>query len=235
MNPPSKRCLETCQALPELALGIGDGEERALALEHLAGCADCRRELEELSGVADDLLALVPEREPPAGFEARVLERLTAREVPARPLRRRRRLKRLGFAGAALAGAAAMAVALTLSYSPDRRLAAQYRAALQGAHGKYFQSARLRAPDGQQVGTVFAYQGSPSWLFYVLDGGSGDGTFREQVVTRSGRPITLPPFRLVSGSWGVATPVPLRDIALVRLEHNPRGPTLQANLPVVER
>jgi hypothetical protein len=235
MNPPSKRCAETWQALPELALGIGDGEERALALDHLAGCADCRRELEELSGVADDLLALVPEREPPAGFEARVLERLKAREVPARPPRRRRRLRQLAFAGAALAGAAAMAVALTLSYNPDRRLAAQYRAALQGAHGQYFQSARLRTQDGRQVGTVFGYQGSPSWMFYALDGGYRDGVYSEEIVTRSGRSITLPPFRLVAGSWGIATPVPLRDIARVRLARDPRGPTLQANLPVVER
>src|SRR5919204_6374894 len=147
MSPPrpGRQCAETWRTLPELTLGIADGEERALALEHLAGCRDCRRELEELSAITDDLLTLVPEREPPAGFEARVLERMKAEKKapePARP-RRRWRLRRLSFAGAALAGAAAMAIALTLSYGPDRRLATQYRQALPGPHGQFFQSPPL--------------------------------------------------------------------------------------------
>jgi hypothetical protein len=233
MSPPSRRCTDTWQTLPELALGIADGGQRADALQHLAGCSDCRRELEELSAVADDLLAFVPEREPPAGFEARVLERVKARQAPARPPRRR--LRRLSFAGAVVAAAAVTAALLTISYSPDRRLAAQYRAALNGAHGSYFQSAQLRTPAGQPVGTVFAYQGSPSWMFYVLGSGNRDGVFSEQIVTRAGRSVTLPSFRLVASSWGIATPIPLRDIALVRLRREPGGPTLEANLPVVER
>jgi hypothetical protein len=233
MDPASRRCSDTWETLPELALGIADGEQRALALEHLASCANCRRELEELSAIADDLLALAPEREPPPAFEARVLERLTARHAPARPPRLR--LRRLGFAGAVLAGAAAAAIAVTLAYAPDHRLATQYRAALDGAHGKYFQSARLRSPDGARVGTVFAYEGSPSWLFYVLGGRYSTGLYREQLVTRSGRTVNLQPFRLASASWGVAIPVPLRDVALVRLARAEGGPPLEAELPVVER
>jgi len=55
------------------------------------------------------------------------------------------------------------------------------------------------------------------------------------VVTRSGRSITLPPFRAVAASWRVATPVSVRDIALVRLIREPGGPALEAPLPVVER
>jgi hypothetical protein len=234
MSPHSRRCAETWQTLPELALGIADGEERARALEHLPGCPGCQRDLEELSAIADDLLALVPEREPPAGFEARVLARLRAGQAPARPSRRRR-FRQLGFAAAALAGAAAMAVALTLSYGPDRRLAHQYRTALQGANGKYFASARLRAPDGTRVGTVFGYQGSPSWLFYVLDGAHSTGIYREQIITRSGRSISLPRFGLAAASWGIATPVPVRDIARVRLVRAPHGPPFEAELPIVKR
>src|SRR4051812_47051770 len=108
MNPPDTRCADTRGILPELALGIADGEERALALEHLAGCTDCRRELEELSAIADDLIALAPRREPPVGFEGRVLEALRTRQVPKRPARRRR-LRRLSFAAAVIAAAAATA------------------------------------------------------------------------------------------------------------------------------
>jgi hypothetical protein len=233
MNPPSGPCAEIRTVLPELALGIADGEERALALEHLTSCADCRRELEELSAVADDLVALAPRREPPAGFEGRVLERLKVRRAPKRPARLG--LRRLSFAAAVLGAAAATAIGMNLSYSSDRQLASQYRAALQGAHGRYFQSAQLHAPNGEQAGIVFGYQGSPSWLFYVLSGRYGNGLYREQIVTRSGETVTLPPFRLVAGSWGIATPIPLREIARVKLIRQPHGPALEAPLPIIER
>ena len=236
MNPPRTECSGIRSMLPELALGIADGEERAEALSHLAGCPDCRHELERLSSTADDLLDLAPRREPPAGFEGRVLEQLQARREPARPRRRSRpRLKRLSLAGAVLASVAATAIGMNLAYSSDRHLASQYRAALQGANGKYFQSSHLRGPAGSQAGIVFGYQGSPSWLFYVLDGRFSHGLYREQIVTRSGHAVTLPPFRLVARSWGIATPVPLRDIALVRLIREPSGAALEAPLPPVER
>jgi Putative zinc-finger len=240
MNPPSStHCAETRELLPELALGIADGEDRAAALEHISGCAGCRRQLEELSFVADDLVALAPRREPPAGFEARVVDRLELSRTPApragRPRLRRTRLRRFGFAAAVVAAAAATAIAMNVSYSSDRHLASQYRAALQGAHGKYFQSAPLTTRQGEQVGIVFGYQGSPSWLFYVLRGPYRTGLYREQIVSRSGRSISLPPFRLVAASWGVATPIPLRDVALVRLIRQPDGSSLEAPLPVVDR
>jgi hypothetical protein len=230
MNRPDSSCAEIRELLPELALGIADGEERALALEHTGDCAGCRRELQELSTLADDLIAVAPGQEPPVGFEGRVLGRLRPRRSPRR--RARRGLVRLGFAAAV---GAAVAIAMTISYSSDRRLASQYRAALQGAHGQYFQTARLRAPDGSVAGTVFAYQGSPSWLFYVLGGPYRNGVYNEQVVTRSGRAVSLPRFRLVEGSWGIVSPVALRNIGRVRLVREPRGPTLEAALPIVER
>jgi hypothetical protein len=234
MDPPSTDCARTRETLPELALGIADGQQRALALEHVAGCSDCRRELEELSALADDLIALAPEREPPPGFANRALARIAAPQTRRRPATRGLRLRRLAFAAAVPAAAAATALAMSVSYSADRRIAAQYRAALQSAHGKYFQSARLHAPGGQMAGIVFAYQGSPSWLFYVLDERYRRGLYREQIVTRSGRTLALPPFRLIDGSWGIATPVPVRDVALVKLTGQP-GPALRATLPVVEQ
>jgi hypothetical protein len=226
-------CAEIRELLPELALGIADGKDRALVLEHTGGCEECRRELEELSMIANDLVALAPPREPPGGFEGRVLERLRLGRAARRP--RRRAFRRLGLAAAVAAAVAVTAVVMTLSYSSDRRLASQYRAALHGAHGQYFQSARLRAADGRLVGNVFGYQGSPSWLFYVLDGRYNRGLYREQIVTRAGKSVTLPRFRLVAASWGIVTPIPLRDIARVRLIREPHGPTFEASVPTVER
>ena len=234
MSPSSPDCATIRETLPELALGIADGEQRARALEHISGCSDCRRELEEISSLTDELIALAPEREPPPGFENRVLERLAIHQPRRRPMWRRR-LGRLAFAAAVPAVAAATALAMSISYSSDRKLASQYRAALQGAHGKYFQSARLHAPAGAVAGVVFAYEGSPSWLFYTLRGSYAGGLYKEQILTRSGRTVTLPPFKLSHASWGIATPVPVRDIAFVKLTRQPRGASLTATLPVVER
>ena len=233
MGPSSPDCAKIRDTLPEIALGIADGEQRALALEHIGACPDCRRALEELSSLADELTALAPQHEPPPGFENRVLDRLDIRQPTRRPARRR--LRRLAFAGAVPAVAAATALAMSISYSSDLRLANQYRAALMGAHGTFFQSAHLNTPARQKAGIVFAYQGSPSWMFYTLDGRDGNGPYHEQIVTRSGRTLSLPPFKVVNGSWGIATPVPVRDIALVRLIPQPGGATLTATLPVIER
>jgi hypothetical protein len=217
--------------LPELALGIASGEDRAAALEHLGMCADCRKVLAELSATADDLLELAPEVEPPAGFETRVLERIGARK---RPTTTRRRPRLVGVVAAAASAAAVTAIALILAYSGDHRLASQYRAALQNADGRYFASAHLRTATGHDAGVVFSYQGAPSWLLYVVRGPYRSGTYTEQIRTRSGDTISLEPFKFSTTSWAVTTPVPVRNIAAVKLVQHTTGTTLKASLPVVD-
>src|SRR5262245_50753476 len=151
----------------ELALDIADGAERAEALEHLAGCAECRRAVAELSEVTDELLLRAPEREPPVGFESRVLARL---EQSQPVIRRRRRARRALFALAPAAVGAVLATVAVLGFtSDDRRLAGEYREALSAAHGSSFEAARLRAPGGLPAGVVYAYRGRKSWIFLYLD------------------------------------------------------------------
>src|SRR5690242_12332087 len=163
---PSWRSLMRCDELQhvaaELALGVADGKTRADALAHLSGCPECRRAVQELADVADALLLLAPEHEPSPGFELEVLDR-----VGLRPQTRRRRIRRwIPTASVAiLAAAAATAAALVFSYQSDRQLASYYRATLANAHGQYFQTAELQAPDGRRAGELFLYQGSPSWIF----------------------------------------------------------------------
>jgi anti-sigma-K factor RskA len=70
------RCDEFAEVAAELALGVLTGRERARALAHLDGCETCREQVRELSMAGDELLALLPPAEPPAGFESRVLDRL---------------------------------------------------------------------------------------------------------------------------------------------------------------
>jgi predicted anti-sigma-YlaC factor YlaD len=134
-------CEEVRALAPELALGIAVGEERAHALEHLLACPACRRYLEELSSVADDLLLLAPTQEPPVGFESRVLEELEERS--GRPERRRRR-PLIAVAAAAVA-ALVTASAMWLAFDDDRDLADRYRETLAVANGKYLTAAPLSA------------------------------------------------------------------------------------------
>src|SRR3954452_19634464 len=75
-------CAEMDPLAPEIALGIVTGDERATALVHLEDCPLCRQLVDDLSAVADDLLLLAPEAEPPIGFEARAAARIAAAATP---------------------------------------------------------------------------------------------------------------------------------------------------------
>ena len=69
-------CREFSDVAAELALGVLTGRERAQALAHLDHCASCREEVRQLTATGEGLLGLLPNMEPPAGFEARVMDRL---------------------------------------------------------------------------------------------------------------------------------------------------------------
>jgi hypothetical protein len=71
-------CDQFHEITPDLALGLLAGHDRGAALNHLVACSRCRRQLESLVQVADDLLLLAPAVEPEIGFESRVMARLAA-------------------------------------------------------------------------------------------------------------------------------------------------------------
>jgi hypothetical protein len=216
------RCEETRQQAAELALGIVEGEERGRALEHLAKCPDCRGEVEKFSEVADELLLLAPHREAPVGFESRVLGDL----LPAPQPKRRRRL-RLVLAPAA---AALAAVGITLAIvAPDLRLASHYRHTLDQANGKEFESYALRGPGDTHVGTVFSYEGSPSWVHVDVDPGHRSGLTAAELVTDDGSQVHLRWFHLdPAGGSGGSIPVDPNRVSVLRLSGAPDSQTLVA-------
>jgi hypothetical protein len=225
-------CEHTRQTAAELALGIADGADRAQALRHIAECAECRRAVEELSQVADELLMLAPEREPPMGFESRVLARL--QPPPSTAPRRVRRWRRALVVLAPPVAAAALAVGVVLGATrDDHRLAEQYRATLAEAHGSYFEAARLRAPGDVPAGVVYAYRGTPSWIFVYVDAAHRSTTYSVELATTSGKRVPLPSFRIdpATGSAGVAIPLDIHSVAAVRLVGSERGDVLEAPLP----
>lgn len=205
------RCEEIRELAPELALGIVEGEERGRALKHLADCPDCRRRVEDLTEVADELLLLAPEKEAPVGFESRVLRRV----LPAPRPRRRRRL------GLVLAPAAAAlaAVAITLGIvSDDLDLASDYRQTLEEANGRGFYASPLQSDGGARAGTVFSYVGSPNWLLITVDPAYRGDPQSAKLVMDDGRQIPLRWFHLdASGSSGGGVAVDLHHVSVVRL------------------
>jgi Putative zinc-finger len=228
------RCEEVRELAPEIALGIADGEARAEALRHLSGCEGCRRALEQLSEVADELLLVAPVQEPSAGFESRVVEAMGLQERQDR-----RRLPRwltprwlAPRLGPALATAVIAVAAMTAVYHDDHQTAQRYRETLAQANGSYFQAAPLKEGSGARAGVAFGYEGSPSWLLLTVDAGHRDAVKRAELVTRDGRTIPLRSLGLDSeGSWGGAIPVSLYDVASVRLLGARHGDVLRASFP----
>jgi hypothetical protein len=221
-------CEETRELAAELALGIADGADRARALRHLAECAECRRSVEELSAVVDELLLVAPQHEPPAGFESRVVSQI----APPRPARRRRRrLFLVPVAAAAASAALAVGVVLGLT-SDDRRIADQYRETLAAANGSYFEATRLQDADGRRAGLVYGYRGTPSWIYVDLYTGR-EADYRAELVLTSGQRVPLPTFELdpATGSAGRAIPVDLERVDRVELVGKRDGDVLTATLP----
>jgi hypothetical protein len=179
---------------PDVALGILTGEERAVALAHLEGCAACRADVASLAGVADELLLTGPEATPPEGFDRRVLARLTevrAAEAPSparssrpahlhRRARRRRPDRRRLAVGATLAAAAAavVLVAAVLVTSDDPPSSTAERAEMTTGVGEVVGTATVRSGNPATVAVdVPGWEeavpaGATYWLAIELDDGS---------------------------------------------------------------
>jgi hypothetical protein len=220
-------CEELKDLAPELALGTIDGEERAEALRHLATCGECRRLVDQLTTVADELLMVAPVQEPPAGFESRAIDALGfQRRTPRGRLARRL----LVWLGAPVAAAAVTAVAIVGVYHDDHVTAERYRTTLEQANGKYFQAEPLRDGTGAEAGVAFGYQGSPSWIVVTVDRGHRGQVATAELVMRGQRTMRLPGFDLgPDGSWGGAIPVNLHDVSAIRLIGDRPGEVLEAS------
>lgn len=219
------RCADLADTLAEVATGAASGPDRALLLRHLTGCEDCRRELDELTRVADAVLLIAPEHEPPAGFEGAVLARLTPTSAPTR---RRRFARPLLYAAAAAVLALGGAAAAWLSTGDDRDLAAAYRDTLDVANGRYFAAADLLEPSGGSAGTVFLYEGEPSWLFVVVRDAPAPGEY--DVVVDAGASSTVVGSCVVESttcSVGTTIDAHVYDVDEVRLV-SPSGTALTA-------
>jgi Putative zinc-finger len=188
------RCSQLRDVAPEVALGLLTGEERAVALAHLEGCAACRAEVAALAGVADELLLTGPEAMPPDGFDRRVLARLTevrAVEAPSltrrggpahlrgRAGRRRPDRRRLAVGATLVAGAAAMVlVAAILAIRDDPATPTAERAEMTTGVGEVVGTATVRSGNPATVAVDVpgwdeaVPAGATYWVAVEMDDGS---------------------------------------------------------------
>lgn len=218
-------CAEIRELIPDLVAGAVSAADRARMDGHVAACAGCRRAVDDALAMAGELLGLIPEREPPAGFDAAVLGRLSPpaaahpgrdgidrdRPVPARTRRDRTR-RALLAAAAGIAVAALAGGAVWRATADDRMLADGYRDTLAVADGQYFLAWKLRAADGSPAGVVYAYQGRPSWVFITV---TAPGSYEVRLRTRAGTETILGSFS--AASWGSAIDAAVHDLAEIRL------------------
>lgn len=194
--------------LAELALGILSGRDRLAVLEHAASCDRCSVELERLSLVADALLVLAPEVEPPVGFELRLAERLRAPARPRHGLTRRR-------AGMLAAAAVLLAV---LGFGVGSYVGPPGMNVRSPSAEANLTSATLSA-HGHVMGEVMVSAGTPTWMFMTVDAGTWSSTVSCEVTLTGGRVVTIGVFRLSDGygAWGAPLPAAAHDVRSARL------------------
>jgi hypothetical protein len=184
-------CVDVRGLIPEAALELLSGTERAEVLDHLDGCESCRELMHDLSEVADDLVLLAPNGEPPSGFEQRVLARI----VPVRPRRRR----------AVVAGAIAAAVLAVVAFAAGRAVSST----------SSVREVAMRAPSGEVVGDAYLHGGDPTWVFVAVPGWSNNSTaYRLRVTYLDGTTSEIKG----SGSWGTVLPgdpEQVRELAVI--------------------
>lgn len=231
-------CQSVRPLLAELAIGAATGHDRADAVRHVGGCPSCRHEVAELARAADDLLLLVPEREPPPGFETAVAQRIAdlADPRPRRgrwPVRVGRGLSRPAVtvsrrlsAGAVRVAAAAVVLAITAAggaaaaywqAASDRHLADRYRQTI--AASGYPTATAVTSTSGTVVGHLFLYQGSPPWAMVTITDAPQPGNYTMVVLTTSGRSYSVGVCAVTgrNGTAGYALTVPVTQIAAIEL------------------
>jgi len=199
-------CAAFGELVPELALGLLDGRERAAALAHAARCDACQHELTALGEVADDLVTLTPAIEPPPGFETRVLAALRAGQPRRSPFGQPARRVRVLAAAAAVAAGVALggwALAGGFSESPTQYAAGAVSAPLMVG--------------GHQMGEVTFTRSA--WLTMAVEGGPPSATVTCQVLHRNGDVVTVGSFQLADGQgyWAAAVPGGSADVVAARL------------------
>jgi hypothetical protein len=199
---------QQCQDLAaELALDVLPCHERADALAHLQSCPTCQDTVSALTVTADRLVELLPEAQPPAGFEQRVISALT----PQAPRTRRWWIP----AAAGLVALALAAGGWILGHSNSPGAPAEINTQVGERTVMY---APLTTAQ-HEIGHAYVYPGTPSWIYLSLDGGTASNTVHCDVVRRDGSTVRIGTFPVTHGrgAWGGPVPIDRNTVATARL------------------
>jgi anti-sigma factor RsiW len=198
--------------LAELALGLLDGRRRAELLTHVESCGHCLAQVERFAMVADQLVHIAPELEPPLGFENGIFDRIREAgapeqaELPSELEERRRRRSHPVRVAVVAAIAAAMALlgvgagwALHGTDNVPPSATSSHRPVLEG---------RLLAA-GHSVGDVYVSAGQPAWLTMNVRTVSAAGMVQCNITTAGGGSYVLGYFQLLDGNGSWDTPLPV--------------------------
>jgi hypothetical protein len=191
MSPArSGDCARVADLLPELALGILSGTERADVLAHLDHCGSCREITAGYATTVDALPLLLGEVEPPSGFEARTLERL--RTGRTRPSRRT-------IATRVLSIAATIAAVVLVTVATVRIIDA--RNSEDGP--TLVRTAEMIGHGTNPAGNAMMMTSGDRYLWLDIDYGDGDGRYRVETLDAGSRPseIGTVAVRNGKGAW----------------------------------
>jgi hypothetical protein len=194
--------------LAEFALGILDGRARANLLVHVETCPECAEQIQELSATSDLLMYVPVGAEPPLGFESAIIERIRQ----SQPTNRRWNVRHWSSWAAA---AAVVALSFGLGWTIDH--AVSKSPASPQAAGAMQQ--RTLEENGHTVGLVYAYSGTPAWMFVSVDAPGAPSSVRCTVITKDGAHRFVGTFALSGGkgSWGATLPVSFGSVRNVEL------------------
>ena len=181
-------CPEIEPQLPEFALGLLDGDDRARVLDHTRSCPTCDARAKGLIGAVDDVTAALADTDPPPGFEGRVLERLDP--PTSQPVGTRRSRVPMLAAAAVLLVLVAVVGTLVVTRSST-------------SSPEAVRQATMRTPSGATVGRA-TISGDPAAVLLASPNWStaAAGPYRLRIVTTSGAIHQAGPVELDEGYAG---------------------------------
>jgi hypothetical protein len=214
-RPPA--CAESESWGAELALGLLAGSERAAGLSHLASCPSCREQVDELARVADRLLLLAPEAEPPTGFESRVLGAV-AGTLGGGPDASSRRAPRAG--GRRRVALVAASAALVVTAAVGGGLVAAGLGSDTGSGPTALRTGLAVSASGRTSCRVVVAGGRPASVLVSLDGYPGaDTDVTVEVETVEGTTLALGPLHVAGGHGLLVRTLDVdgQDVSLMRM------------------
>ncbi len=160
-------------------------------LAHLDHCAACLEASADWAATADVLPLLLSDAEPPAGFEARTLERLRAGQVLVpRPSTMRRVL-----AVAAIAAAVMIATLAAVRIVDGRTT----DSSSSSGSSTNVASAPMIGPKGHDAGHAFMTTGEDRYVFLEVNYGARSGMYSIEAVDDANRVTALGPLPIDQG------------------------------------